>query len=148
MKTRSIKIPVWEFRETEGPYVREPIDSAREARAVIDRTSSPWTRECFGLLALNARSKLIGAEIVSIGTATAALVHPREIFRPAIALGAVTIVVFHNHPSGDPTPSNEDRDLTARLIEAGKILGIPVVDSIVVTPTRHESIVPSISGWR
>jgi DNA repair protein RadC len=68
------------------------------------------------------------------------LVHPREVFQAAVSLGACGLIVAHNHPSGDPTPSAEDRDVTRRLAQAGRILGVPLLDSIVVAGRGHVSI--------
>jgi DNA repair protein RadC len=84
------------------------------------------------VLALNARRAVIGAQVVSTGTLTQSLAHPREIFRMAIQLNAAAIVVGHNHPSGDPAPSPDDHALTRRLREAAEILGIPLVDHVIV----------------
>jgi DNA repair protein RadC len=75
---------------------------------------------------------VLRSEVISQGTLTASLVHPREVFRPALRDAAAALVLVHNHPSGDPTPSAEDREVTARLAKAGEILGIRVVDHVVV----------------
>jgi DNA repair protein RadC len=77
--------------------------------------------------------KLATLEVISIGTLSASLCHPREIFAPAIVASAAAIIAIHNHPSGDPTPSAEDRDVTRRLQRAGEILGIPLADHVVVS---------------
>ena len=77
--------------------------------------------------------KLATLDTVSIGTLSASLVHPREVFSPAIAHAAAAIVAVHNHPSGYPTPSSEDRDVTRRLQRAGELLGIPLADHVVVS---------------
>lgn len=90
------------------------------------------TVETFWVASLDARSRLIGLEQVSMGTLTACLVHPREVFAPALRIRAASIVVIHNHPSGDPEPSDEDVSLTERLVSAGRLLGIPLVDHLVV----------------
>ena len=78
--------------------------------------------------------------MVSQGTLTASLVHPREVFRPALREAAAAIVLVHNHPSGDPTPSREDREVTRRLAEAGEILGVRVLDHIVIAETGFRSL--------
>ncbi len=83
-------------------------------------------------VALNAKLRRIGAWIVSIGTLSESVVHPREVFRPAIVLGAYAIAVAHNHPSGDPTPSIQDNEVTRRLAAAGTLLGIPLIDHVVI----------------
>ena len=77
---------------------------------------------------------------VSKGTASASLVHPREVYKAAILSSAATIIVCHNHPSGNPSPSVEDRDLTRRLYEAGNLLGIPLLDSVIVGHGRYHSM--------
>ncbi len=91
-------------------------------------------REVFVVLHLDTRNRVIAHEITSIGSQTASLVHPREVFKAAILKGANGIVLAHNHPSGDPAPSKDDIDLTHRLQEAGGLLGIEVMDHIVVAP--------------
>lgn len=89
-------------------------------------------KECFIMLGLDGRRRIIHHEVVSIGTLTATLVHPREVFKPAIVNNCSSIVVAHNHPSGDPNPSHEDRLLTERLCQAGKLLGINLDDHLVI----------------
>jgi DNA repair protein RadC len=88
---------------------------------------------------LNARNELLRKETISIGTLTASLIHPREIFAPAIERHAASVVLAHNHPSGDPTPSPEDREVTIRLKHAGEILGIPLLDHIIIARDGHFS---------
>jgi DNA repair protein RadC len=83
-------------------------------------------------------------ELVSQGTLTASLVHPREVFRPALRESAAALVLVHNHPSGDPTPSREDREITERLMRAGEILGIPVLDHVVVAERGYCSLRESV----
>lgn len=89
-------------------------------------------REHFFALLLDTKNKVIKVHTVSVGTLDASLVHPREVFKEAIASSAASIIVAHNHPSGDPTPSTEDRQVTTRLVEAGRLLGIEVLDHIVL----------------
>lgn len=81
---------------------------------------------------LNARNQLISKEIISIGTLTASLAHPREIFAPAIGKAAAGVILAHNHPSGDPSPSEEDMRLTKRVSQAGHILGIELLDHLII----------------
>ena len=90
------------------------------------------TKEHFIALYVNARNRLIQRETVSIGTLTASLVHPREVFGPACERAAAGIIVAHNHPSGDAHPSPEDRAATSRLEKAGRILGIPLLDHVII----------------
>lgn len=98
-------------------------------------------QETFVALYLTVRNTLVGEpHVVAIGCLTSVEVHPRDVFRGAIAANAAGIVILHNHPSGDPTPSAEDIELTRRLKACGDLLGIPVVDHVVVTADRHVSI--------
>lgn len=96
--------------------------------------------EGFWVVSLDARARVVGYERVAQGTLTACLVHPREVFAPALRVRAASIVVFHNHPSGDPEPSLEDTALTERLAAAGRLLGIPVVDHIIIARGGVRSI--------
>ncbi len=91
-------------------------------------------REQFCCLHLDTRSRVKAMEIVSTGTLNASLVHPREVFKAAILNNAASVILAHNHPSGDPTPSREDVELTHRMVNAGEILGIQMMDHIIVTP--------------
>lgn len=95
--------------------------------------------EEFWVLLLNAKNRLIDEVHVSRGTLTASLVHPREIFKPAVRAGAHGIILAHNHPSGDPAPSREDREVTQRLIQSGRVIGIEVLDHLVVGKHRYVS---------
>jgi len=97
-------------------------------------------KECFLVFYLNARNEILRREFVSVGILTASLVHPREVFAPAIIQPAASVIFVHNHPSGDSTPSDEDLKLTNRLVSAGEILGIEVLDHIIVTKTGFLSM--------
>jgi DNA repair protein RadC len=116
--------------QTELPdtAIRCPSDVA----SLLHRYIEDEGCEHFFVLALNGRHKTISLRLVSKGTPTASLVHPREVFQVAIAEGSIAIVLAHNHPSGDPTPSAEDNEVTRRIAQAGKLLGIPVLDHVVV----------------
>src|SRR4029077_3142136 len=81
---------------------------------------------------LNARNQLIARETISIRTLTASLAHPREIFAPAISKAAASVILVHNHPSGDPSPSDEDIRLTKRIAQAGQVMGIDLLDHLIV----------------
>ena len=89
-------------------------------------------REHFLVLLLNARHEVMAKETVSVGSLNASIVHPREVFRPAIVHSAASVLLVHNHPSGDPEPSEEDLTITKRLVEAGELLGIQVLDHVIV----------------
>lgn len=94
-------------------------------------------REVFLVIQLNVKNDVIAEEIVSQGTINASIVHPREVFQNAIKNGAAAIIVTHNHPSGDPAPSDEDIQVTKRLVETGKIIGIPLLDHVIIG--KHDS---------
>jgi DNA repair protein RadC len=96
---------------------------------------------------LDTQNRLLERQIVSVGTLTASLVHPREVFEPAVALRAGSVIVAHNHPSGSITPSPEDTEVTHRLKEAGVILGIPLLDHVIVTKTEHYSFRDAHTVW-
>lgn len=96
-------------------------------------------KEHFKLILLDSRNKIIGISTISIGTLNANLVHPREIFKEAIMHNSASVVLAHNHPSGDPEPSEEDLKITERLVESGKILGIEVIDHIIIGKTNFAS---------
>lgn len=89
-------------------------------------------REHFVVVLLNARHEVMRIETVSIGSLNASIVHPREVFKPAVVESAASIVLVHNHPSGDPEPSEEDLSITKRLVEVGELLGIGVLDHVIV----------------
>lgn len=91
-------------------------------------------------LYLNVHNRVIRDEVISIGTVSANIIHPREIFRTAIECNAVAMILVHNHPSGEPTPSSEDVEVTKVLIEAGKIVGIHVLDHVIVTKDTFASV--------
>ena len=95
--------------------------------------------EHFQVILLNSKGKVIKIVNISTGSLNASVVHPREAFSPAIVNHAAAIVAVHNHPSGDPTPSREDRDLTQRLLKSGEILGIPMVDHIIIGDSIYYS---------
>jgi len=118
---------------------RPVIDSARAVAGIVPANVREAKKEHFLILCLNARRQLIHLETVSIGTLSASLVHCREVFSPAIVHASAAVVAVHNHPSGDPTPSSEDRDVTRRLQRAGELLGIVLADHVVVSATGYFS---------
>lgn len=126
-----------------GQRIRSPIDVQRHfmGRAMQTR------RESFHVLLLDGRHRLIACEVVSVGTLTASLVHPREVFRSAIREAAAAVVLVHNHPSGDPAPSGEDRAVTERLRSVGELLGIEVVDHVIVAAGGHFSFREAGADW-
>ena len=118
---------------------RPVIDSAEKAYEVLKEYAGK-TQEHFVMLTLDGANRLINKHLISVGTLTASLVHPREVFAPAIADRAASIIVAHNHPSGELTPSEADKAVTRRLEETGKLLGINLVDHIIITKSTHSSI--------
>ncbi len=90
------------------------------------------TKEQFVVILLNGKNKVIGTEVVSEGSLSNSIVHPREVYVPALLQHAAAIMVAHNHPSGEPSPSVEDRELTSILVRSGKVLGIPLMDHIII----------------
>jgi DNA repair protein RadC len=97
-------------------------------------------KEHFVELCLDTKNQVIREDTVSIGSLNANIVHPREVFRTALIESAAHIIVAHNHPSGDPTPSKEDVDITKKLVETGKIMGIEVLDHVIIGDGRHFSM--------
>lgn len=117
------------IREGQGDPISSPALVAK-----LMAKESKRDRETFWVLHLNVRNQLVEKELVAIGTLNNTVIHPREVFKKAILNSAATIITVHNHPSGDASPSKDDREVWAKLREAGKIIGIPVVDDLIVTP--------------
>jgi DNA repair protein RadC len=128
-KKYNFKIKLLQVKESTGDKITMPQDVA-----VLMKEEAKADRECFWILHFNNANKLIEKELVHMGTMTSSLVHPREVFRKAISNNAVTIMTIHNHPSGNCEPSKDDYGIWRRLNEAGKILGIPVMDNLITTP--------------
>ncbi len=110
----------------------KPVRGPDDVVALIGKKLRGETREHFLALLLNARHECVAVETVSIGSLNASIVHPREVFRPAVLAAAASIIVAHNHPSGDPQPSEEDIAITRRLVQVGELLGIGVLDHIII----------------
>lgn len=116
-------------RETEAPpQLLGPEQVAAAFRDLVPEAET----EHFVVFALNARGVPLSSRVVSVGSLNASIVHPREVFVHAVRERACSLIVAHNHPSGDPTPSEEDVAITRRLIEAGHLLGIEVLDHVVI----------------
>lgn len=98
-----------------------------------------WDKEVFVTFCLDTRNKVISREIVSIGTLNSSVVHPRDVFRTAIARNSKAVIIAHNHPAGHCEPSEEDIDLTVKLAEAGRIIGIKLLDHIICTRNGYYS---------
>ena len=115
------------------------LRSARDVAAYLLPRYGAAAVEQFGVLLLNTKHRVLRTEVISKGTLDASLVHPRELFKVAITHRAAAVVIFHNHPSGDPTPSVDDVALTDRVVQAGSLLGIKVLDHIVLAGSRYHS---------
>jgi len=127
-------------KESEDTFTKYPkfhnsnelFESFRKELALLDR-------EHFFLITLDSKNRTIGYHTVSIGSLSTSVVHPREVWKPAILENAAAVIFLHNHPSGDPAPSREDHDCTSRLVETSKILGIRVLDHIIFGETEYFS---------
>ena len=121
------------------PEERVTIEGPEDVMALLGAEMRTLDREHFKVLLLNTKNAVMKIETVSVGSLNASVVHPRECFKTAIAASANAVIFAHNHPSGDPAPSQEDRDLTRRLVEAGDILGIQVLDHVILGAGRFVS---------
>ncbi|WP_248927404.1 RadC family protein [Paenibacillus hamazuiensis] len=116
------------------------IRSPQDAASLLMEDLRYLQTEHFVCLFLNTKNHVIGQETLSVGSLNASIVHPREVFRAAIRRSSASIICAHNHPSGDPTPSREDIEMTGRLMEAGEIIGIEVLDHIIIGDNRFSSL--------
>jgi DNA repair protein RadC len=116
------------FVPQEGYTVKSPVDVAQ----LLMEEMRYLKQESFRIILLSVKNHVIKQAVISVGSLTASIVHPREVFAEAIRHSSASIILAHNHPSGDPTPSREDIETTERLCEAGKILGISVLDHIII----------------
>lgn len=130
--TAMIQLPL--VKEATGQRVRSPEDVS-----LLCNDLRPLAQEAFHVLSLNSKNGLINRHMITLGIADASLVHPREVMRTAILDGAGALILVHNHPSGDPTPSAEDIRITRQLIEAGRIVDIKVMDHIIIGRTGPAS---------
>ena len=97
-------------------------------------------REHFAVILLNVKNHILSMPVISVGSLTASVVHPREVFKAAIQQAAASIILVHNHPSGDPTPSKEDIEVTARMVQVGRVMDIPVLDHIILGNDNYISL--------
>lgn len=119
-------------REKSLATYAQKINSAGEAYEVVKPLIGQADREYFLVLCLDTRNKINAVNVVSVGTVNVSPIHPREVFKAAILANATSVILAHNHPSGDPEPSPEDIQVTGQLVQVGKILGIEVLDHIIV----------------
>jgi DNA repair protein RadC len=121
---------------TMGRILNSPSDAASVLIELLENEPA----EVFAILCVTTKHRVIGYHEVSRGTLDSTTAHPREVFKTAVMVNAASILLAHNHPSGDPTPSSDDVQLTRRLIDAGEILGIQVLDHIIVGDGRYVSL--------
>ena len=143
---------VLEVNESREPYER--LGSSGEV-ALLFAHLKHYHREHFIVVCVDAKLRLTAVHTCSIGTLTASIVHPREVFKVACVGNASGIIVLHNHPSGDPLPSEEDKRITSRLEEAGQLMGIPLLDHLIIghNGSYHSfadagDISPQTAGYR
>lgn len=128
-------------KEKSVSYDGSPIIGfADDAYKILKEIIGDADRENFACLYLDRKNKVISAEIISVGTLDSCIVHPREVFKAACILNAASIIVAHNHPSGDVSPSTEDLTLTQTLKNADKIMGITILDHIIIGDDKYKSI--------
>lgn len=130
-----------EIQVSEKGSIKSSNDAARILKSILSAEPEiEREKEHFWAIGLNIKNQIKYVELVSLGTLTSSLVHPRETFRMAVMKGIASLIVGHNHPSGDTTPSRDDLTITKRLKEAGEILGINLLDHVIVTETEHKSL--------
>ena len=133
-----IKVKSLEIREIEYSYDKRPkISGMDDVIKAVKPLIADQNKEFFITLYLNTKNGIIKQEVVSVGSLNANIVHPREVFRTAIVVSASSIIVAHNHPSGDPAPSREDIEITKKLAEAGKMIGIELLDHVIWGQDRN-----------
>ena len=128
-------VPVYRVclvREGRMPCYNQQIRSAVDASTLLHTYLADADREHFVIILLNQKNRVLGVSTISIGSLTASIVHPREVYKSAILSNAASIICGHNHPSTDCQPSREDRAITTRLAECGKLLGIPLLDHVII----------------
>ena len=120
------------IKEASFLYQTRTISSPKDAYEMIKEQLEGLDREQFIIACLNTKNEPTNITVVSVGSINKAIVHPREVFKTAILSNAASIMAFHNHPSGDTTPSDQDIQLTHRLVEAGELLGIKLLDHLII----------------
>ncbi|MDA3129270.1 DNA repair protein RadC [Aliibacillus thermotolerans] len=127
---------IYTFRERERYAIRSPEDVA----AFVMEEMRFYTQEHFVVLCLNVKNEVIHRQTLFIGSLNSSIVHPRELFKEALRRSAASVICLHNHPSGDPSPSPEDIEVTKRLSECGRILGIEVLDHVIIGDHKFLSL--------
>ena len=133
-----IKVKSLEVREIEYSYDKRPkINGMSDVVEAVKPMIADPNKEFFMALYLNTKNGVLKQEVISIGSLNANIVHPREIFKTACMISASSIIVAHNHPSGDPTPSRQDIEITKKLVESGKMIGIEILDHVIIGHDRN-----------
>jgi DNA repair protein RadC len=130
------------------PSDRTVVDDPAVAAAVLSHDLMWQTQERFAVLLLDVKHRLVGSQVISIGTATETIAHPRDIFREVLRQGAVRVIVAHNHPSGSVEPSTNDIALTRQLLTGAQILGIPLLDHLILGNGNHLSLRQTTTLWQ
>jgi DNA repair protein RadC len=139
---RMYRIPVVSLRlvrERSVPYQARRISSSLDTFEFFRTIVEDYDRETFWIICLDTKNKINWISLVAVGSLNSAIVHPREVFKVAVLANAAALILVHNHPSGEPTPSAEDRSLTSRLVEAAKLLGMKILDHIIIGDGRYLS---------
>ena len=139
LRELTVRYSIRKDGEGNSVAIGRAIMSHRDAAAAFSALLQDEPGEVFGMLCLTTKHRVIAYHEVSRGTLDSTLVHPREVFKAALLSNAAAVIVCHNHPSGDPTPTIDDTNVTQRLVAAGDLLGIPVLDHIVVVDGRYFS---------
>ena len=122
----------------EVPVIKSPTEVYQAAKQLLALHEEP--EEHFCIFCLNTKNKIVGVHTISIGSLNTSIVHPREVFKAAMLNNASGIICLHNHPSGDPEPSREDIESTRRLVKAGEIMGIKVLDHVIIGEQSYSSM--------
>ena len=140
VKIENVRIKL--VRESAGLYCNNYISSPEDAAEIAAKFFEDMAtdREVFAVMLLDTKNRVIGINVVSVGSLTASVVHPREVFKAACLANATNIILTHNHPSGDPAPSKEDISITSRLVQAGRLMDIPVLDHIIIGDNTGRSM--------
>lgn len=146
VRWRNLKTISYKFRDVSEAYPeianqRQKITCPQDMYDNFKGLFANEVKEIFIVFWLNSSNKVTGFDLVSMGNLNSSIVHPREVFRGAVIATAASIILAHNHPSGNPEPSNEDISITRRLVEAGKLLDIPVFDHIIMAGDTFTSFI-------
>ena len=136
---RGYRVSLRLVREEERNYQPRALNCSKDVYEFF-KDLEDLDRESFYCAHLDQKNRVVSCEEVSKGCLSSTLVHPREVYKAAVLSSAASVIVTHVHPSGDPTPSREDREITRRLVEAGRILGIPLLDSVIIGHGRYHSM--------